>query len=327
MWHSAAVAAAARDVEPGLRTRVRDEPPTINTARRVAEDVHPKTVLITGCSSGIGRATALAFLEEDWRVYATARNPADVETLGEAGCRIATLDVTDPDDVDRVVDRIIDEDGHLSCLVNNAGYGQLGPVEDVPTEKVHRQFDVNLYGPHRLLRAALPHMRAQEHGTVVNVSSAAGRVSFPGGGIYAGSKFALEAMSDALRNEVDEYDIDVVLVEPGPVETSFTDRAEAEVYGGDGDDTGRDDADDIPGLDRSGAYESFYDLFDDTKLVGGGGLGAISPERVAEDVLDAASSTKPKARYRPGTAARVAGLARFLPSRWVDASYRYLRKL
>jgi NAD(P)-dependent dehydrogenase (short-subunit alcohol dehydrogenase family) len=297
--------------------------------------VYPKTVLITGCSSGIGRATALEFLEEDWCVYATARNPADIETLGDAGCRIATLDVTDPDDIERVVERIIDEEGHLSCLVNNAGYGQLGPVEDVPTEKVHRQFDVNLYGPHRLLRAALPQMRDQEEGTVVNVSSAAGRLSFPGGGIYAGSKFALEAMSDALRNEVDEYDIDVVLVEPGPVETSFTERAEAEVYGGGGADDGDSgdeanagaDTDDIPGLDRSGAYESFYELFSDTQLVGGGGLGAIPPERVAEDIVDAASSTKPKARYRPGTAARITTLARFLPSRWLDAGYRYLRKL
>ena len=294
--------------------------------------MHPKTVLITGCSSGIGRATALAFLEEDWAVYATARNPADIETLGEKGCRIATLDVTDPDDVDRVVDRIIDEEGHLSCLVNNAGYAQFGPVEDVPTGQVHRQFDVNLYGPHRLLRAALPHMRDQEAGTIVNVSSAAGRLSFPGGGIYAGSKFALEAMSDALRNEVDEYGVDVVLIEPGPVETSFTDRAEAEVYGdddpgGDAADADADDADDIPGLDRSGAYESFYDLFSDTKLVGGGGLGAIPPERVADDIVDAASSTKPKARYQPGTAARVGALARFLPSRWLDVGYRYLRKL
>ena len=325
MWHSGrGVAAAPAAVA---------EPPTVNTARRVLVAVYPKTVLITGCSSGIGRETARAFLAEDWCVYATARNPADIETLGDAGCRIATLDVTDPDDIERVVDRIIDEEGHLSCLVNNAGYGQLGPVEDVPTGKVHRQFDVNLYGPHRLLRAALPHMRAQEAGTIVNVSSAAGQVSFPGGGIYAGSKFALEAMSDALRNEVDEYGIDVVLVEPGPVETSFTDRAEAEVYGDDGgadetaDDAGSDVTDDIDGLDRSGAYDSFYQLFSDTRLVGGGGLGAISPERVAEDIVDAASSTKPKARYRPGTAARVAALARFLPSRWLDVGYRYLRKL
>ncbi|MFA1610258.1 SDR family oxidoreductase [Halobellus rubicundus] len=291
--------------------------------------MHPKTVLITGCSSGIGRATALAFLEEDWQVYATARNPADVETLGEKGCQIATLDVTDQTDVDRVVDRIIEEEGHISCLVNNAGFGQMGPLEDVPTERVHRQFDVNVYGPHRLIRAVLPHMREQEEGTIVNVSSAAGRLSFPGGGVYAGSKFALEAMSDALRNEVDEYGIDVAVIEPGPVETNFSDRAEREVLGEDAsDDDGSDDADtDISGLDRSGAYESFYELFSDTQLIGGGGLGAITPERVAEDIVDAASSTKPRARYQPGTAARLTVLARFLPDAWLDAGYRYLRKL
>jgi NAD(P)-dependent dehydrogenase (short-subunit alcohol dehydrogenase family) len=301
--------------------------------------VHPKTVLITGCSSGIGRASALAFLEEDWRVYATARNPADIQTLGEKGCEIATLDVTDADDVDRVVDRIIDEEGHISCLVNNAGYGQMGPVEDVPTEQVHRQFDVNVYGPHRLLRAVLPHMRAQEDGTVVNVSSAAGRVSFPGGGVYAGSKFALEAMSDALRNEVDEYGIDVVLIEPGPVKTQFADRVEREVNGADDDERGErgagedhdgdaaDGGSAIPGLDRSGAYESFYELFSETQLIGGDGLGAISAERVAEDVVDAASSTKPPARYQPGTVSRVTTLARHLPARWLDVGYRYLRKL
>ncbi|RLM59722.1 SDR family NAD(P)-dependent oxidoreductase [Halobellus sp. Atlit-31R] len=289
--------------------------------------MHPKTVLITGCSSGIGRAAALAFLEEDWCVYATARNPADIETLGEKGCNIATLDVTDQDDVDRVVDRIVEEEGHVSCLVNNAGFGQMGPLEDVPTEQVHRQFEVNVYGPHRLIRKVLPQMRGQEDGTVVNVSSAAGRISFPGGGVYAGSKFALEAMSDALRNEVDQYGIDVVLVEPGPVETQFTDRAEREVHGDDGDGDGDDDAAGIDGIERSGAYESFYELFSDTQLIGGGGLGAISAERVAEDILDAASSTKPQPRYQPGTAARISVLARHLPARWLDTAYRYLRKL
>ncbi|SFR37507.1 SDR family oxidoreductase [Halogeometricum limi] len=280
--------------------------------------MHPKTVLITGCSSGIGRAAALAFREEDWRVYATARNPADIETLGEKGCELATLDVTDQSDVDRVVDRIVEEEGHLTCLVNNAGYGQFGPLEDVPTEQVHRQFDVNVYGPHRLIRAVLPHMRDQGDGTIVNVSSVAGRIAFPGGGVYSGSKFALGAMTDALRNEVAEYGVDAVLVEPGPVATNFSDRVEEEVDG---------DSDDIPGIERSGAYESFYDLFEDTQMLGGGGPAAIPPERVAEDIVDAASSTKPHARYHPGTPARVAVFARYLPDAWVDSLYGYLRKL
>jgi NAD(P)-dependent dehydrogenase (short-subunit alcohol dehydrogenase family) len=275
--------------------------------------VHPKTVLITGCSSGIGRATALAFLDEEWEVYATARNPADIETLGDRGCDISTLDVTDPDDVERVVSRIVDEHGRIDCLVNNAGYAQFGPIEDVPTDKVHDQFDVNVYGPHRLTRAVLPHMRAQESGTIVNVSSVAGRLSFPGGGVYCASKFALEAMCDALRVEVDEYDIDVVLVEPGPVDTQFDQRAAEEV---DGDE-----------LDRSDAYTSFYKAFDDMQAVGSGGFWEESPERVAEDILNAASATKPAARYPVGTVASVAVLGRFVPDSLRDSVWGLLRKL
>ncbi|POG53608.1 SDR family oxidoreductase [Haloferax marisrubri] len=280
--------------------------------------MHQKTVLITGCSTGIGRATALDFLDEEWEVYATARNPADIETLGERGANIATLDVTDQGDVDRVVDRIADEQGRIDCLVNNAGYGQMGPVEDVPTEQVHAQFDVNVYGPHRLIRAVLPHMRSQGDGTIVNVSSVVGRVAFPGTGIYAGSKFALEAMTDALRTEVEEYGIDAVLVEPGPVETQFSNRVDDEVNG---------NSEDADGLDRSGAYEKLYKLFDDSQALGSSGPGAIPPERVAEDIVNAASSTKPRARYQPGTVARVGVLARFLPDAWRDALYGFARKL
>ncbi|WP_101296280.1 SDR family oxidoreductase [Halegenticoccus soli] len=277
----------------------------------------PETVLITGCSSGIGRATARAFLDEDWIVYATARNPADVETLGEEGCAIATLDVTDDGDVERVVSRMIDEEGKIDCLVNNAGYGQLGPIEDVPVDQVHRQFDVNVYGPHRLTRAVLPHMRERESGTIVNVSSVAGRVSFPFGGVYSGSKFALEAMTDALRAEVAEYGIDAVLIEPGPVETSFAERTAAEVT----------DEGDVPGVERSGAYEKFYELFEDRRAIGGGGPGAVPPERVAEDVLNAASATKPASRYPVGIVGRAGVLGRLLPDSVRDDLFRLARKL
>lgn len=274
--------------------------------------MHPKTVLITGCSSGIGRATALAFLDEEWEVYATARNPADIETLGERGCDISTLDVTDDEDVERVVSRIVDEHGRIDCLVNNAGYAQFGPVEDVPVDRVHDQFDVNVYGPHRLTRAVLPHMREQEEGTIVNVSSVAGRLAIPGGGVYCASKFALEAMSDALRVEVEEHGVDVVLIEPGPVDTQFDQRAAAEVDGE---------------LDRSGAYDSFYKAFDDSQAVSGGGFWEETPERVAEDVLNAASATKPAARYPVGTVARVGVLARFVPDSLRDKAFGLVRKL
>jgi NAD(P)-dependent dehydrogenase (short-subunit alcohol dehydrogenase family) len=277
-----------------------------------------RTVLITGSSSGIGRATAEAFLDEEWRVYATARNPADVQTLGDrAGCTVATLDVTDDGDVERVVDRVVDEAGRVDCLVNNAGFGQFGPVEDVPVEAVHRQFDVNVYGPHRLTRAVLPHMREREDGTIVNVSSVAGRVAFPGGGAYCGSKFALEAMSDALRAEVQGKGIDVVVVEPGPVRSGFRDRAEREVTA-DGE---------TPAVERSGAYDRFYELFEDARLVGGDGPGSIAPERVADDVVNAASATKPRARYRTGTVARLGVLGRFVPDAMRDAAFSLLERL
>ncbi|WP_066414951.1 SDR family oxidoreductase [Halorubrum aethiopicum] len=272
-----------------------------------------KTVLITGCSSGIGRATAHAFNDEGWTVYATARNPADIETLGEAGCTLATLDVTDQGDIDRVVDRILDEEGAIDALVNNAGYGQYGPIEDVPAESVHDQFDVNVYGPHRLTRAVLPAMRRERDGTIVNVSSVAGRVSFPGGGVYAGSKFALEAMSDALRNEVREFGVDVVVVEPGSVKTAFWDRASREV--------------ELEGVERSGAYEDVYALFEDLKLVGGDGPGAVEPSVVAAEILNAASATKPPARVQPGAAGRVGVLARFLPDALRDKAFDLIRNV
>lgn len=265
-----------------------------------------ESVLITGCSSGIGRETARAFLEDGWEVYATARNPADVQSLGDAGANIATLDVTDEDDVERVVDRMIDEQGRIDCLVNNAGYAQLGPVEDVPVERVQHQFEVNVFGPHRLVRAVLPHMRQRRTGTVVNVSSVSGRIATPGMGVYNGSKFAMEGLSDALRPEVSEYGIDVVLVEPGPVETAFTERAN----------------DEIDGIERSDAYHALYSILDDTQAVGGGGPGAIEPREVAETILDAANLTDPAARYPVGQVAKVAMLGRFVPAKLRDRFYR-----
>ncbi|EFW92621.1 oxidoreductase [Haladaptatus paucihalophilus DX253] len=270
-----------------------------------------ETVLITGCSSGIGRETALSFLADGWEVYATARNPADIQTLGEKGCHISTLDVTEADDVERVIDEIIDEHGHLDCLVNNAGYAQPGPVEDVPIEQVHAQFDVNVYGPLRLARAALSHMRERGKGTIINVSSAVGRVAVPGMGIYSGSKFALEGISDSLRGEVDEYDVDVVLVEPGPVDTEFYDRA----------------SDEIEGVERSGGYDRFYEMYGDRQAVDGGMPGAVHPKEVADTILDAANVQHPDARYPVGTVAQLTDYARILPASWLDKLYGTVSEL
>jgi hypothetical protein len=279
----------------------------------MSETVGPqKTVLITGCSSGVGRATAEAFLEDDWAVYATARNPADIERLGEReDCDINTLDVTDPEDVDRVVSRMMERDGRIDALVNNAGYGQHGPLEDVTDDLLHRQFDVNVYGPHRLTRAVLPHMREAGDGTVVNVSSVAGRVAAPGMGAYAGSKHALEGMSDALRAEVEPFGVDVVVVQPGPVETAFRERIDGELAAG----------------PRTEAYESVYEFQEDASLVGGGGPFAIPPEEVAETILEAAVSPGPEPRYAVGRFAKLALNARFLPDGVRDLAFSVLRRL
>ncbi|MEF8841513.1 MAG: SDR family oxidoreductase [Haloarculaceae archaeon] len=279
----------------------------------MSETVGPrKTVLITGCSSGIGRATAEAFLEDDWVVYATARNPADIETLGEReGCDVNTLDVTDPDDIERVVSRMIERDGRIDALVNNAGYGQHGPLEDVTDDLLHRQFDVNVYGPHRLSRAVLPHMREAGDGTIVNVSSIAGQLSVPGVGAYAGSKHALEGMSDALRSEVEPFGVDVVVVQPAAVETAFYEHADEE----------------LEPVDRTEAYQSVYDFRRDLMIVGGESPFAVPPEAVATVILEATVSPDPRSRYPVGTLARLALYARFLPDGLRDAAFSLLRKL
>jgi NAD(P)-dependent dehydrogenase (short-subunit alcohol dehydrogenase family) len=269
-----------------------------------------KTVLITGCSSGIGRATAERFLDEEWTVYATSRDESDIADLGDAGCRTDTLDVTSNEDVARVVDRIDDDHGELDCLVNNAGYGLYGPLEDIPVEHLHDQFDVNVYGPHRLTRAALPLLREAE-GRVCNVSSVNGRLSIPGGGAYSGSKFALEAMSDALRAEVEPFDIDVILVEPGPVATAFQDRAARE-------------ADElVPGEE----YDWVYDSIDDATTVSGSLPIAVGSDEVASTLYDAASVTDPKARYPVGRFAELAVYTRFLPDALRDRLFGIVRRL
>ena len=272
-----------------------------------------KSVLITGCSSGIGRATARAFLAADWQVFATARTVDDLADLEEAGCETLALDVTDPEAVASAVEETVDIAGSTDCVVNNAGYAQMGPLEDVATVDLHRQFDVNVYGPHRLTRAALPHMRAQGEGRIINVSSVVGRISLPGAGAYAGSKHALEAMSDALRGEVSDFGVDVVLVEPGPVATSFQDRVEEELP----EDEER----------TLHAYGWLYDLVDDWEAISGDGPLSSSPEDVARVVVDAASVSDPAARYPVGPVAKAGEYTRFLPDSTRERIIRLVKRL
>jgi NAD(P)-dependent dehydrogenase (short-subunit alcohol dehydrogenase family) len=275
------------------------------------ETRHKDVCIVTGSSSGIGRATARAFLAEDWVVYATARDEADVEALADAGCRTAELDVTDGEQVAAVVERVVDEQGRVDCVVNNAGFAQFGPLEDVPTDAVERQFDVNAFGPHRLARAVLPHMREAGDGTIVNVSSVVSELSLPGSGAYAASKASVESMSDALRAEVERYGLDVVVVAPGPVDSSFYDRADSE----------------LDATTRSGAYEDIYELYEDAAAMGGFGPASISPATVAEAVVNAASATDPAPRYPVGPVAKYSGLAQFVPKRLRGRVFALARRL
>jgi NAD(P)-dependent dehydrogenase (short-subunit alcohol dehydrogenase family) len=161
-----------------------------------------RAVLITGCSSGIGWATAEHLARRGWAVYATARNVEKISPLAERGCRLLPLDVTDEDSMRDAVEEVERIEGAVGVLINNAGYSQSGAVEEVPIEKVRRQFETNVFGLVRMCQLVLPGMRGQGYGRIVNLSSMGGKLTFPGGGFYHASKYAVEAISDALRFEV-----------------------------------------------------------------------------------------------------------------------------
>ena len=180
-----------------------------------------KAVLITGCSTGIGRATALRLAGSGWTVYATARRPESIADLADAGCRTLALDVTEEDSMRAAVQAVEQAEGAVGVLVNNAGYSQSGPIEQIPPEAVRRQFETNVFGAIRLAQLALPGMRRRHWGKIVNIGSMGGRLTFPGGGLYHATKYALEALSDVLRFEVRGFGVDVVLVEPGLITTEF----------------------------------------------------------------------------------------------------------
>ena len=184
-----------------------------------------KAVLITGCSTGIGRATAGRLAAAGWTVYASARRPETIADLLEAGCKTLALDVTDEQSMSAAVASVEQAEGAVGVLINNAGYSQSGALETVPMESVRRQFETNVFGVVRLTQLVLPKMRAQGWGKIVNVGSMGGRLTFPGGGHYHATKYALEALSDALRFELRGFGIDVTLLEPGLIVTEFGEAA------------------------------------------------------------------------------------------------------
>jgi NADP-dependent 3-hydroxy acid dehydrogenase YdfG len=202
-------------------------------------DSPSKAVLITGCSSGIGEATARRLAGHGWTVYASARRLESIEHLGSVGCKLLQLDVTDEGSMRAAVDTVEREQGAVGVLVNNAGYSQGGPIEQVPMESVRRQFETNVFGLIALTQMVLPAMRAQHWGRIVNIGSMGGRLTLPGGGLYHATKHSLEAISDALRFEVRGFGVDVVLVEPGLITTEFGNTAVATVNEADATGTSR----------------------------------------------------------------------------------------
>lgn len=271
-----------------------------------------KAVLITGCSSGIGRATAGRLARSGWTVYATARRPESISDLREAGCETLALDVTDEQSMRAAVASIEQSEGAIGVLINNAGYSQSGAIETVPLEAVRRQFETNVFGLVRLTQLVLPKMREQRWGKIVNIGSMGGRLSFPGGGHYHATKHALEAISDALRFELRGFGIDVVLLEPGLITTEFGEAATASMA-----------ETTISGVDpyatfnttvgavTKGAYEG------PMRLLGGG------PDRVAKVIERAIKRRSPPARITITPSAKLTiAMRRLMPDRAWDAVMR-----
>jgi short-subunit dehydrogenase len=180
-----------------------------------------KVALITGASSGIGKETAYKLQDNGFVVYGAARRTEKMKDLEEKGIHVMALDVTDEHSVVQGIRQIIEKEGRIDVLVNNAGYGSYGAVEDVPLDEARRQFEVNIFGLARLTQLVLPHMRKNHYGKIVNISSMGGKIYTPFGGWYHATKHALEGLSDCLRLETKGFGIDVIIVEPGGIKTDW----------------------------------------------------------------------------------------------------------
>jgi NAD(P)-dependent dehydrogenase (short-subunit alcohol dehydrogenase family) len=265
-----------------------------------------KAILITGCSTGIGRAAAELLSAQGHNVYATARR---IETLeGLDRCKKLTLDVTDENSMKAAVAAVEEAEGAVGVLVNNAGFGLHGAFEETPIDEVRRQFETNVFGLIHLTQMVLPAMRAQRWGRIVNISSMGGKVTFPGGAFYHATKHALEGMSDVMRFELRPFGIDVVIVEPGLIRTSF----------------GKTATDTVSYAE--GPYRSFNESL--SKTITGAYEGPMSrlaagPEAVAKTIAKAVTSRRPKTRYVvPFNIRTMLLLRRLLPDRAYDAVLR-----
>ncbi len=272
-----------------------------------------KTVLITGCSSGIGRATALGLKKRNWRVFATARKEKDVKELKKLGFESHLLDVLDSNSIKEAVDWLLAKTGgNLEALINNAGYGQGGAIEDLSREMLRQQFEVNVFGLQELTNRLIPIFRRQRRGRIVNISSVAGRLSLPYSGAYSASKYALEALSDALRNEVRSSGIRVSLIEPGVIRTKFNEKAQ-EYF--------------IPIKEDRTSYH--YKAYQKMSWEREKELSARvpSPEAVVKRIIHALENKRPRARYLVTKEAYLfVILKRILPDSLIDFLIRQRMK-
>ncbi|MEQ9039019.1 MAG: SDR family oxidoreductase [Silicimonas sp.] len=240
------------------------------------------TILITGASSGIGKATALRFQSEGWNVIATMRNPSAGAELGALDNVLLTqLDVTDASSIATAVAEGLSRFGRIDVVLNNAGYGAYGPLEAFSTERIRRQFDTNVIGLLEVTKAVLPHMRANRSGTIVNISSIGGQITFPLGTLYHGTKFAVEGLSEALHYELEPLGIRVRIVEPGMIKTDF---------GGRSFDFAMDET--------LSDYASTADAMG--RLFGKLASDPSAPELVAGVIWEAANDTSDRLRFRAG---------------------------
>ena len=256
-----------------------------------------EAVLITGCSSGIGRATAELLAGEGRKVYATARRLESIEDLKRAGCETLALDVTDDASMQAAVAKVEEAEGAVGVLINNAGYGQSGAVESVPIHDVRSQFETNVFGLTRMCQLVLPGMRAQGSGKIVNLSSMGGRLTFPGGGHYHATKHAVEAISDALRFEVKGFGVDVIIIEPGLIKTEFGATAADSIAA---TSSGQEPSASVYSEFNAAVRKATLDAYEGAMAKLGGG-----PETVARKIQKAITARRPRARYTVTPSAKI----------------------
>jgi NAD(P)-dependent dehydrogenase (short-subunit alcohol dehydrogenase family) len=241
-----------------------------------------QVVLITGCSTGIGRDLAQQLARSGYTVVATARNVRTLDSLNVA--LKLPLDVTQPGSIRRAADCVLQRFGQIDVLVNNAGYAVRGAVEEVSVEQAQHVFDANVFGVMRMIQAVVPHMRRQKTGRIINIGSVSGKLVTPANGTYSATKFALEALSDALRLELAPFGIQVVLVEPGSIKTQFHNTVEANAQG--------------IFANPNSPYQALYEQYQ--RVTAGMRRQEPGPEVVSRVVQQAMATPRPKARYVAG---------------------------